>query len=55
VCTAQLPPYEYTAVQAVLGIVHMLLCHLELVWIPAWARRRNGDRKLSFAPGPELM
>ena len=28
------PPYEYIIVQAGLGILHMIISHLELIWIP---------------------
>lgn len=30
----ELPPYEYMWVQAGLGVVHMVISHLELLWIP---------------------
>jgi len=30
-----LPPYEYIWAQTALGILHMIVTHLELIWIPA--------------------
>ena len=29
-----LPPYEYLWVQAGLGLLHMVVSHIELVWMP---------------------
>ena len=36
----ELPPYEYVLLQGALGLLHMVVSHLELVWIPAWSKAR---------------
>ena len=35
------PPYEYLAIQAGLGVLHMVVSHIELVWFPAHVKRKN--------------
>jgi hypothetical protein len=38
-----LPPYEYIMLQAGLGIFHMLVTHLELIWIPTLMANRRKE------------